>query len=299
MGGDADDSGPRSPISATPTTGDPDADDPPSSSDIDRVPVFDALASGFSASVVADALSLEGPGVAVLRHAFSTHLMRDFEAWCTAFHDAHPNPKKDHFSSLNKRIWRLPEKLAAVREQGPAWSAKDRAGAAPAAEAGGGDPALLFGLCTSVPMNAVCDEFLGKYHIGSLAVNTVVPGGPCQTLHTDYPPGFYKPADMEALFTERGLEGVFPYFSLQAGVAVTETTKKNGATEFVVGSHRWRGSDMRVQADEAWRAAAERDLGAGRGDLLDSGSGEMKMSLENDFSPTIGKNCGGMVGWGF
>ena len=37
-----------------------------------------------------------------------------------------------------------------------------------------------------------CFRFLGRHHIGSLAINQVLPGGAAQLTHTDYPPGFYK-----------------------------------------------------------------------------------------------------------
>ena len=40
-------------------------------------------------------------------------------------------------------------------------------------------------------LHHVLDRFLGRHHLGSLAINQILPGGREQLTHTDYPPGFY------------------------------------------------------------------------------------------------------------
>ena len=40
-------------------------------------------------------------------------------------------------------------------------------------------------------LHHVLDRFLGRHHLGSLAINQILPGGREQLTHTDYPPDFY------------------------------------------------------------------------------------------------------------
>eukprot|EP00933_Yihiella_yeosuensis_P028856 TRINITY_DN22646_c2_g1_i1.p1 TRINITY_DN22646_c2_g1~~TRINITY_DN22646_c2_g1_i1.p1 ORF type:complete len:367 (+),score=36.58 TRINITY_DN22646_c2_g1_i1:38-1138(+) len=176
-------------------------------------------------------LGLQGPGVSVVRGVFPKGLVTKINQDIIHYYADHPQQKKDHFSSQNKRIWRYPEKVP---------------------------PEILFPLLTNPVLNAILDEFLGCWHIGSMAVNTIMPGGPAQKLHSDYPPGFCTPEQMKEYFFAGGradtsylLETVFPFFSLQAAVAVDRIIPENGATELIPFSHQLQSSDLLVLNDEA------------------------------------------------
>jgi len=95
-------------------------------------------------------------------------------------------------------------------------------------------------------LHHVLDRFLGRHHLGSLAINQILPGGREQLTHTDYPPGFYTMEDMASVFTSRALETVMPYFSLQAGIALCDMDSHNGATATIPYSHALRNSDWRI-----------------------------------------------------
>lgn len=120
-------------------------------------------------------LSLDGPGVCVIENVFSEDFMTRVQDWVDDYLAKDTISKKDHFAfGTNKRIWRLPEKLP----PGLLYSYLRP-------EAGAGASSPVF--------NHVLDRFLGQHHIGSLAINQILPGGAAQLTHTDYPPGFYQP----------------------------------------------------------------------------------------------------------
>ena len=120
-------------------------------------------------------LSLDGPGVCVIENVFSEDFMTRIQEWVDDYLAKDTSSKKDHFAfGTNKRIWRLPEKLPP-----PLLYSYLRA------EAGAEASSPVF--------NHVVDRFLGQHHIGSLAINQILPGGEAQLTHTDYPPGFYQP----------------------------------------------------------------------------------------------------------
>ncbi|CAD7937292.1 unnamed protein product [Amoebophrya sp. A120] len=192
-------------------------------------PHFSEEEASLSAATVDEicrALSTEAadsPGVVVVKNVFPPGWVRDtLGPWITGYYASHQtdSPKKDHFSSGNKRIWRLPEKLPAE--------------------------ILLRLFDEKSALCRILDQFLGRFHIGSLAVNTVLPNGKPQKMHTDYPPGFYEPVEMQDLFSSHHLEKILPFFSLQVGIAVTAVTKENGGTQFVCGSHRGKGVDHQL-----------------------------------------------------
>ena len=111
---------------------------------------------------------MDGPGVAVARGVFTVEEMEALADWCAQYwvkQEEHVKKnfgakrgQKDHFAAgSNRRVWQVPEKLPAD---------------------------LLISLTANEKMNGMVDSFLGKYHIGSYAVNEVAPGGPAQLLHS-------------------------------------------------------------------------------------------------------------------
>lgn len=230
---------------------------------LNKVPVFDFVGcSGDSNNDVekreqifadaARALRMEGPGVAVARNVFTENEMEALAEWCREYwvkqeDEAKKNAgakkvQKDHFAAgSNRRVWQVPEKLPAD---------------------------LLISLTANEKMNGLVDSFLGKYHIGSYAVNEVAPGGPAQLLHTDYPPGFYTKEELRDTFSKHALQHIYPYFSLQAGVAVSAMDSSNGATEVVPFSHQVEDND--------WQVLAAKDVATGKlsvGDAVFAGQG--------------------------
>mmetsp|Transcript_12833 Transcript_12833/g.16591 ORF Transcript_12833/g.16591 Transcript_12833/m.16591 type:complete len:271 (-) Transcript_12833:138-950(-) len=196
------------------------------------------------------ALGMNGPGCVVVKNTFTINEMNEWNHWIqNEFQIQKQNDgfgkKKDHFSKDNLRIWHIPEKMMnpkpmIIKDQNKAEEENDDEKEEKEEE----DPKkllpqrLLVDFLTNNKMSSIIDGFLGQYHIGSLAVNEVIPNGKAQNTHTDYPPGFYNKIHIKNIFSQNHLENIMPYFSLQAGVAVTEFNKENGATEMIPFSHR-------------------------------------------------------------
>ena len=122
---------------------------------------------------IVHSLSLDGPGVCIVENVFSQEFMDKIQNWVDDYLEKDTSSKKDHFAfGTNKRIWRVPEKLPVnLLYNYLHYDATDG------------------GQVTSPVFNHVIDRFLGQHHIGSLAINQILPGGQAQLTHTDYPPG--------------------------------------------------------------------------------------------------------------
>ena len=101
---------------------------------------------------------------------------------------------------------------------------------------------------------AILRRFLGtEFIMGSIAANRILPGGPGQEPHVDYPYwDFHKPETHPV-----GLNGLFP-MNAQVSVILDPFTEESGATAYVPGSQR----ELRypVEADKFYDKA-ERMLG--------------------------------------
>lgn len=197
-------------------------------------------------SEIVNSLSLNGPGVCVVENIFSEEFMTQVMNWVENYFDKNISCKKDHFAfGTNKRIWRLPEKFP---------------------------PSILYnylryqaGSSESSPVfNHIIDSFLGQHHIGSLAINQIMPGGEAQLTHTDYPPGFYTVQDMKKVFTGYGLEKIMPYFSLQAGIALCDMDSLNGSTGVIPYSHLISDSDSLIAGAKPKPGEKENDNTEGK-----------------------------------
>jgi len=178
---------------------------------------------------IVHSLSLEGPGVCIVEDVFSEEYMDQFQGWVDDYLTHDTSSKKDHFAfGSNKRVWRLPEKLPSSLLY----------------------TYLRYDACssegTSPVFNHVIDRFLGKHHIGSLAINQIQPEGAAQLTHTDFPPGFFQVEDLRKVFTGYALEKVMPYFSLQAGIALCDMDRNNGSTAVIPYSHAIQHSDWLI-----------------------------------------------------
>ena len=122
---------------------------------------------------IVHSLSLDGPGVCIIENVFSEKFMDKIQDWVDDYLEKDTTSKKDHFAfGTNKRIWRIPEKLPVDLLYNYLYY-----------DAMGGCEV------SSPVFNHVIDKFLGQHHIGSLAINQILPGGQAQLTHTDYPPG--------------------------------------------------------------------------------------------------------------
>lgn len=102
---------------------------------------------------------------------------------------------------------------------------------------------------------AILRRFLGtEFIMGSIAANRILPGGPGQEPHVDYPYwDFHKPQTHPV-----GLNASFP-MNAQASILLDPFTEQSGATAFVPGSQR----ELRYPAEsDRFFERCERMLGA-------------------------------------
>ncbi len=81
---------------------------------------------------------------------------------------------------------------------------------------------------------AILRNFLGtEFIMGSIAANRILPGGPGQEPHVDYPYWDFYNADSHPI----GLNGSFP-MNAQVSILLDPFTEESGATAYVPGSQR-------------------------------------------------------------
>lgn len=104
---------------------------------------------------------------------------------------------------------------------------------------------------------AIASAFLGSaVQLGSIAANRLLPGGPGQEPHIDYPYWDLHDADSFPV----GINSSYP-LNLQATILIDDFTEENGATAWLPGSQvdlRYPDSDVDVAA---FRSDAERMTG--------------------------------------
>ena len=179
---------------------------------------------GYRVETVVKDLGSYGNGYAIIKNVFDENTVDELNEAVTAFveedHGRLSKKNIDHFATKNTRVWNFPERLAEY------------------------DPKVLLKLITNKHMNDIIDGFLGRFHVGSLAVNIVNPGSDEQSWHTDYPVGFSKTNCSE--FSRFHMNHLYAYFSLQVGIALTDMNITNGVTQLVPRSHRIDNIDSKI-----------------------------------------------------
>lgn len=183
------------------------------------------------AAIVQDLLN--GDGAVLISGLFTPEEIAEARAIVMAHSDT-DSQKVTHFQgaaekegkiSLQRRVWNLLDK-------GPVFSH----------------------MAAHPDLMRILRAFLGtEFIMGSIAANRILPGGPGQEPHVDYPYwDFHKP-DTHPI----GLNGSFP-MNAQASVILDPFTEESGATAFVPGSQR----ELRYPAPEdRFFDRAERMLG--------------------------------------
>jgi len=93
---------------------------------------------------------------------------------------------------------------------------------------------IFIRMAENLQLNTIVSEFLGnEFHIGSIAANRILPGGPGQEPHIDYP--YWDMYNRET----------FPYninysvpLNCQSVIMLDDFTEQNGATAIVPGSQK-------------------------------------------------------------
>jgi ectoine hydroxylase-related dioxygenase (phytanoyl-CoA dioxygenase family) len=155
---------------------------------------------------------LDGKGYVVLPGVFTPAEIAEARAIILRESD-HDAPKLTHFHGhhadqvhLQRRVWNLLNK---------------------------GD--IFVAMVQREPIVSIMRAFLGtEFILGSIAANRLLPGGPGQELHVDYP---YWDLHKRDSFPAR-INPSFP-LNAQATVLLDDFTEENGATAVVPGSQKW------------------------------------------------------------
>lgn len=155
---------------------------------------------------------LEGPGYFILPQLFTpteVALARDLVMACSDSEDekvTHFHGHHEEKAGLQRRVWNLLNK---------------------------GD--IFVEMVLRAPIVAIMKAFLGdEFILGSIAANRILPGGPGQELHIDYPYwDMYKRSSFPAQ-----INSSFP-LNAQVTIMLDDFTAENGATAIVPGSQKW------------------------------------------------------------
>ncbi|WP_299391573.1 phytanoyl-CoA dioxygenase family protein [Pelagibius sp.] len=154
---------------------------------------------------------IDGRGYVVLPQVFTAAEIAEARALIMRYSDSDA-PKATHFQGAN------PEKLHLQRR---VWNLLNK-----------GD--IFVAMVQREPVVSIMRRFLGsEFILGSIAANRLLPGGPGQELHIDYPYwDMYKPESFPARIN--------PSFPLNAQVTILldDFTAENGATAIVPGSQK-------------------------------------------------------------
>lgn len=160
-----------------------------------------------------------GPGIVVIKHAFSDHAMLD--AVNSAFHELINMERDsglaagDHFAKpgSNDRVWNALEKLCLL------------------------NPALFAGYYSNTLLASAAKAWLGPNYQITSQLNSVNPGGKSQVAHRDYHLGFMSPA--QAVLYPEQVHRVSPLLTLQCAVAHVDMPLESGPTLYLPHSQKY------------------------------------------------------------
>ena len=119
------------------------------------------------------------------------------------------------------------------------------------------NPDLFMKILNNNNLLILLDNLLGCFRFGSCTTHWINPGVDRQLSHVDYPIhiGSGKFWDnsvdkMKSITTKYQLNHILPYYSVQAYIASDYTSKHNGSTEVIPGSHKIDNLDVLLHQKE-------------------------------------------------
>lgn len=155
----------------------------------------------------------QGPGVFVLRGAYTDEILLDAVEKCFFGLIDGASGQADHFAAgSNQRLWNSVGKLAAA------------------------EPALFVEYYGNPWLHLACEAWLGPLYQVTAQVNVVVPSGVGQTGHRDYHLGFFPEALVNAM--PDAFHQLSQRLTLQGAIVHCDVPLQKGPTRFVLGSQQ-------------------------------------------------------------